>query len=303
MQGTEPTFVHVHPGSILLDHLAAAQLPGERLEWCDPVADGPTPAGLSDAAWVEVRAEYLRGLVGTASSTPFAARLRAQDAALRALPQSAEIVIWVGPELFCQAALMRLLTLLAPLGHALVSLVDPGDDPRFPGCCLGHLDAAELTAAFEARRPLSRQAFSLAARAWAAFTAPNEAALQTFLAGDVSALPHLGPALERHLADLPSASTGLSTTETHLLECLEEAPMAATALLAAIARREPRPWLTDTMLAQVLERLASTSRPLVTATPEGIWMPTPRAQAVLAGADAWSATRWLGGILIEGDEG
>lgn len=42
--------IHVHGGSALLDKLGAAAIPGERLEWCDVLCQGPTPAGLAPDA-------------------------------------------------------------------------------------------------------------------------------------------------------------------------------------------------------------------------------------------------------------
>ena len=253
---------HLHGGSVLLEHLAAAGIEGQRLEWCDPVCFGPTPA-LEGDAWYRGRAAYLAADTGAPDVGTCEARLRAQDRALADIPAGSEVVLWVGPELFCQSILMRLLAVLKPSAHELkVTLVDPGDQPNDKGCGLANLAPEALRAALAARVPATADAFALAARAWTAFTAATADPLVQLVAQDpdLSALPHLGTALLRHLDDLPDGALGLSTTEVHLLQALESGPHDRRALLAALAARETRPFLTDVALDQVLSRLGGRDR-------------------------------------------
>jgi hypothetical protein len=293
------SLVHVHGGRALLDRLAAAGLPGDRLEWCDPVCSGPTPAGLADDEWYRTRAEHLRACAEAGDAAPIEARLRAQDLELAAVAPGAEIAIWAGPELYCQAILMRLLVLLAARsGSGPITLVEPGDHPRLRGCTLAGREPGELRAAFDARRSATAAAFALARRAWDAFTRPGARPLARLVATDTSALPYLGAALGRHLADLPDGATGLSTTETYALEVLRAGPHDPGALLAAVAAREARPWLTDAMLGETLRRLGGTDAPLVARAESGAFSLTRRGDDVLAGYDTWTAERWLGGIHI-----
>jgi hypothetical protein len=292
--------VHVHGGSILLERLRAAQIPGRRLEWCDPVASGPTPAGLTTDRWYRTRAEYL---ASSPTEVPrIEGQLRQQDETLLSVPADAELVIWSGPELFCQAILMRMLSLLPERGGPALSLVDPGDQPASPGCGLTSLDAQQLRSAFDARRPVTAEARALARRAWQAFTAPSARALVDLLTEETSALPHLGPALRRHLDDLPDGATGLSTTEARLLEALEGGPLALGDLQAALAARESRPFLTDGQLEEIVRRLGVASSALVKVDDAGLVHLTARGRAVLAGHDFWSAERWHGGIHIRPDD-
>jgi hypothetical protein len=296
--------VHVHGGSILLDKLREAGIPGERLEWCDPVAFGPTPAGLSTDEWYRTRARYLAR--GTSGPEVHAAeqRLRAQDEALQAVSTEAELVIWTGPELFCQVLLIRLLVLLEDRRGS-ISLVDPGDQPGDPGCGLGNLGAEALRAAYGHRRPVGAEERALARRAWAAFTAPIARPLTALLHEETGALPHLAAALARHLGDLPDGATGLSTTETRLLEAVAPEPLAPGSLFAALAAREARPFLTDTLLEELLGRLGGSARPLIARDAAGRVALTDRGRDVLAGHDFWAAERWHGGIFIglNDDEG
>jgi hypothetical protein len=299
---SEEAMVHVHGGRNLLDALAAAGFPGERLEWCDPVSCGPTPAAVSPDRWYEVRAGYLASRPGPLDAAAAESRLREQDRALLAIPPATEIVIWVGPELFCQAVLMRLLVLLgAGKMRRKLSLVDPGDLPGIRGCPLAQLAPPALERIFQQRRPVTDEALALAGRAWAAFTAPEARALVALVAGDTSALPYLGAALSRHLDDLPDGATGLSTTETRLLEILRSGPLPLGGLLSALAAGEARPFLTDVWLEDILGRLGGAEAALVGS--EGSrFILTGRGRDVLAGHAFWAAERWHGGILIRENE-
>ena len=298
------TIVHLHGGRHLLDTLAAAGIPGERMEWCDPVCCGPTPDGLAPEDWYRVRAEFLAGAATGPETDTIRDRLRGQDRALLAIPASTEIVIWSGPELFCQSILMRLLQLLG--AHRTISLVDPGDQPGIRGCPMGQLPAADLASLFQQRRLVTDQALTLARQAWTAYTAPDARLLVALVAGDASALPHLSAALSRHLADLPDGATGLSTTETRLLQVLDHGPRDLGGLLDALAAKEPRPFLTDSWCKELLRRLSGSAGPLVS-DGAGTYSLTARGRDVLAGHAFWGAERWHGGIFIreheEDDEG
>jgi hypothetical protein len=77
----EPAIVQLHGGRVLLDMLATAGLPGDRLEWCDPVCCGPTPDGLAPDDWYRVRADYLAARSDGLDAGTIAERLRQRDQA------------------------------------------------------------------------------------------------------------------------------------------------------------------------------------------------------------------------------
>jgi hypothetical protein len=292
-------FVHVHGGSVLLGRLAHARLPGGRLEWSEVLCDGPTPAAVDADAWYDLRAGHLAQMLPAGAHDALRERLAAQDRALAAMSVSAEIVLWFGPELFCQVLLMKLAAWLD--GRATrASLVGPGDLPGRPGCSVGQMDEAELTAAFAARVPVDQATRTLARRAWDAFTDASPAALPQLLADasvDWTTLPYLGDALRRHLQERPAPEDGLAASERLVLRALAE---GAPSPFVAVAAAEARPWLTDTLYAATLRRLASGNAPLVTlgagATDAQL---TPRAHEVLAGRDRWvTPPRWNGGVRI-----
>lgn len=244
--------VHVHGGRLLLEKIEMAGIEGELLEWTDVLVFGPTPDVPRDE-WYRVRAKALEEMNGPAEAIPYEDRLLAQDCALdlAAGDPQAEIVLWFGPELFCQAILIALLARLH--GRANVSLVSPGDVAGKPsGCSISYFTEEELRAAFAVRTAVGPAQTALAKRAWDAWRAPNaRAALSEVLAGDTSALPHLGAAIARWLEE-PAKTHAL--IDAALAKGIREFP----ALYQAMQAGEARPWLTGELL---LDRLANPDAP------------------------------------------
>lgn len=306
--------IHVHGGSVVLAKLRAAGIPGEGLEWTDVLCQGPTPAGVSDAAWLDLRAAFLDAEYGGDGGRSARLRLAAQDAALaRAVAGGEEIVLWFSADWFCQAILVCLVARLGTLDGrlALVSLGGwPGvDDGR--SCTLAFLSPGQLHQALAQREPVTATLAAQARQAWDALRAPDPRALIGAADGALPTLPFAREGLRRHLEEFPAAGNGLSRTERQLLEALEAEPAALGALFPRIAGRETRLWLTDTIVAATAHRLASGSTPLLQATGELHPAPTALAarvsltaagRAVLAGDADWVATagldRWVGGVHL-----
>jgi hypothetical protein len=242
--------VHLHGGSVLLDHVAAAGIAGDALEWCDVLVFGPTPP-VSGEAWYDARARALEELRGQPG--PYRQRLIEQDRALAtaAADDAAELVLWFGPELFCQTILLALLARLH--GRPRVALISPGDLPGKPrGCTVSHLSADELQAAFAVRAAVTPAQTELATRAWDAWRARDQrAALTALLARDLSPLPHLGAAVERWLEEP-------FQTDRLIDAALARGRRDWRALFHEVQAAEPRPWLTDELF---LYRLAKRGLP------------------------------------------
>lgn len=292
---------------MLLERLAAAGVPGETLEWSEVLCEGPVPA-LDDDGLRRVRADWLaEHTLEPAAASRIAGDLHAQDQALEAAAARDELVLWTGNEWFCQAIALALIARLGPAG-ARLSWVTPDDDPDHPGCSVGQLHEAALPLAYAAREPVDPAAIALAVHAWAAYRAPEPTRLQALVddAGAFAAWPALRAALALHLAEWPGCDDGLARSERQLLAALVDGPGDLGALLAACARAETRPWLTDLLVLARLRRLASGPQPLVSlagAAPGELRASiTEAGQAILAGFGRWSTPeRWLGGARIAAD--
>ncbi len=304
--------IHIRCGDDILDRLRALDL-GPAVKWCDPLCQGPTPAGLSAAAWHDVRARFIAG--GYSVSLASVLRdLRSEDAALRGACDHDEIVLWFEADLFDQAILVRLLAWFADhgTGKAGLSLVCIGAHPAIARFAwLGQLDAGQLGALFPQRAPVTPAQLALAQRAWKAWRAPDAAPLQALAAGDTAALPFLAEAIQRHLAELPDPEDGLALTERLALDGIAAGNESAATLFRYLYDREERPWLGDLMFWHVLDRLARAPDPPIRLDGPPGWMRgrggaretrialSPRGQGVLAGKTRYmTPPRWVGGIRV-----
>ncbi len=316
-RGSLPVMLHVHGGSVVLEQLRAAGLPGEFLEWVDVLCQGPLPAGADGAAWLDTRAAFLDAAYAADGAR---ARLAAQDHALaQALAEHDEIVLWFSADWFCQAILLCLLTTRLPernSGLLLISLgAYPGVSAR--GCTLAFLSSEQLRDVFARRAPVGPGIFAAARRAWDAVRSPDPAAVQAALGG-IDALPFAADGLARHLREFPAPRTGVNRTEARVLAAVRDAPQRFGDLFPRVTEQEERPWITDLIFADVLRRLAAGRRPLIApepahglrATAGDALRPvrialTDDGRAVLDGVLDWitaaGVDRWVGGVHLAPD--
>jgi hypothetical protein len=301
------TQFHITNGDSAVESLRAAGIEGGFLAWQDALHEGPVPAGLTLAELRPVRAEFVaaQGWAAPAEALELLAR---RDAALAAFRGYAEVVLWFEHDLYDQLQLIQLLDWFSERsrGPARLSLVGAGE-------YLGGLAASRVQELYAARHDVSPGELALGRAAWAAFRAPEPTVLMALLQQDMSVLPYLAGALTRHLQEYPAAGTGLSRSETQILEALAHGPRPMWELYpAAHHAREERVYLGDTVFAGYVGRLSRETRPLLMLTGEAApgepWPQTasltPEGRAVLGGrADRVTLNgldRWLGGVYLHG---
>jgi hypothetical protein len=283
--------LHVTNGAAAAADLAPL---GEVLTWDDVLHEGPVPAE-PPAQLRETRARFLADAGFTDLATA-RSRLAARDGRLDAVDFSTKLVLWFEDDLYDQLQLIQVLDRLAsgggatrrsrPLGPVQLVVL-----PRGPRTFLRDRMAAA--------RSLSDRDHDLAARAWAAFTAPDARRVQELWLAGTPGLPDLAPALERLLEEHPATTDGLGRTDRQILVALRDAggPLGPHKLFAAATAPEERPFLGDTTLWWRAGRLA----PLVERTAAGAFALTGAGARVLAGeADAAGLPapldRWVGGV-------
>ncbi|MCU1386056.1 MAG: hypothetical protein JWL71_4753 [Acidobacteria bacterium] len=246
----------------------------------DVLHEGPCPAVEGDE-WHDARARFLAAAYG-APYEPTRGGLAAADAAMqdactvsaKAAAGREDLVLWFEHDLFDQLLLIRILDLLSRRPPARVSLICidrfPGVEP-FIG--LGQLTSEQLATLRGTATRVTAGHLRLAAETWAAFRSsdPREllqvadqlSAAHVPVSEGGPALPFLGAALLRLLAEYPSAANGLSRTEELALRSLLDGPATAAALFNATQAREARPFMGDSTFFNMLERLAAARVPLV----------------------------------------
>ncbi|MCP9487213.1 MAG: DUF1835 domain-containing protein [Gaiellaceae bacterium MAG52_C11] len=250
---------------------------GDVIAWRDALHEGPVPDVPPDELR-RVRARFLAEC-GWSDESPALRELEERDAAV---VEALELCLWFEHDLYDQLQLLQVLA----LARGPVELVQ---SDRF----LAELAPDELGRLYESRRPLDHAQRALAARAWAAFRAPEPTALAELVDDDTAALPFLGAALRRHLDQLPDRQSGLARTERLVLDVVLADARTREDVFRSVQRLDRPSFMGDSALWLWLERL----EPLIGREPFEL---TPRAISIDTGAERWrTPARWLGGIRLQ----
>jgi hypothetical protein len=307
--------LHVTNGDSAVPGIAATGVGGDIIAWRDALHEGPVPADLDEAELRAVRARFLAEN-GWGDAETIEAELRARDERLAAaLRRDEVVVVWLEHDLYDQLQLIQIL-----------DAVDGGADEVeviLPDRFLGAMGVAELAALWPDRAPVRRDQIALAHLAWEAVRAPGPQAIEALLTTHTAALPYLGPALRRHLEELPAVGSGLARTERQALEALRDGARTPLEAFVAAQRVEEAAFLGDTWMWVRLSQLGAGEERLVetrAGAPLGPAPPAPgsdgfagqeialtdRGRAVLDGeADRCALVpldRWVGGIHLTGPE-
>ncbi|MBU8542590.1 MULTISPECIES: DUF1835 domain-containing protein [Roseomonadaceae] len=283
---------HIRCGDDLRDLLPLAGWQGDYLPIADPVCIG----AVSDEELIPYMGRRARVIALHAGVDVEAARLRLgrEYMALNALAKFDRVLLWFEHDLWDQACLIRVLSLLAgraPLDGRLFLM--PADGRR-PFAMM----PAEEVAALEPR-PLTALQLEAGAEAWAAFASPDPVALDS-LTRRASPLPHLAGAMRRHLQDLPWRADGLALSERLLLRAVAEGAGDLAAAHRALREGDPVFHMTDLIVRDLAERLST--GPLRLIARDTPWRLTERGQEVLAGtAKHRPAPRFQAGVMVGPD--
>jgi hypothetical protein len=288
--------LHITNGDAAAGPIRALGLGGEVLSWRDVLYDGPVPAPATLDSLRPLRARFLSS-GDPADAVRVARELEERDRRLGAALDEG-VVLWFEHDLYDQLQLAQILDHVAsrPAAPARVMLAQSDE-------YLGSMDPAALRALWDRRAPVTGEQLAAAARAWRAFSHHDPRAIED-AAGDLAALPFLGPALRRHLEEFPAVENGLSRTERQILETLVVGSWTLRELFpAAHHDRESPIFLGDLGFFDLLRGLAAGHVPLLVLEDDRAWL-TDAGRDVLAGRRDRVATlgidRWLGGVHLKG---
>ncbi len=220
--------LHIRCGSDLKQSLQDAGLRGDYYEHSYPYAVGPVREG---AGALEQRARFITESYRTHRNPPpdYAQVLQDLDRGERLLHESAgyqRVVIWSEADNYDQLVLVRLLGHYAR--HSRPSRLELINASDFPGSIsflgLGQLPPEALRLLWVTRTPVGAAQLQLGLAAWLALADADPRPLAALMRSATPGLPLLGPALHRHLRELPATATGLSLTEEVALQCLASKP-------------------------------------------------------------------------------
>src|SRR5438477_3306195 len=265
------TMLHIHNGDSTAGTARKADLPGEHLAWREALICGPTPRGLSDDDFWQLRARHLSDAYGV-KAQDCEKELRQQQEILARFYDHEEVVLWFEHDLFCQLHLIYLLNWFArrELGETKLSLI--GID-NFPGIDdfrgLGQLNEEQLASLFPQRRAISSAQLNLGSKAWQAYSSSDPSQIESLLTEDTAALPFLKSALFKHLARFPSVRNGLGRDGSLCLELVTDGQAEFKSLFPAFGNREPLYGFGDAQVFLELKRLGNGPHPLLTITNDG----------------------------------
>jgi hypothetical protein len=283
---------------------------GSFLSLWDAFPEGPVTSG---ADWLERRAHFLAdGAIDMSYEELLGDLKDGEDQLAASADRYARIVLWMEHDSHDQLSLIRCLAHYAqkrpPKVLELISIDHFPGSVRFIG--LGQLPPEAMRLLWRRREPVGTPGLSLASDAWSALTSDDPRQLAALVRTGTRALPHLAPALHRHLRELPSLGNGLSLTEQLTLQMLDERPMTIAELFqTSYAEREPLPFLGDNMYLHIVTEMGRAAQPVFTREPaerpfRARLSITDVGRDVLRGATDWLSLlpppRWVGGVLIDG---
>jgi Domain of unknown function (DUF1835) len=299
--------LHVTNGDATVPGLRGTGLAGPILTWRDGLHEGPVP-DVPDAELRRIRAAFLDRW--NASDVGTEAEFAERDRTLER--HRGDYVLWFEADLYDQLQLIQILAMLR-------SLEVPAN--RVTLICIGeHLGIAhfgglgQLTSEQLARLPaiassaLTDTAFEHAARAWAAWRAPEPSGVAAIAATPWPELRFLAEAFDRLGREYPSLRDGLSLTERRILAAVAAGAATAGAAFVGAAAREQRPFLGDTWCYDRMTVLAEAPTPLLEAAKpvdrDTALRLTDAGRRVLDGeADHVTLNgidRWIGGVHLTG---
>jgi hypothetical protein len=304
--------LHVTNGDSAAGTLRTTGVVQRIIPWRDALHDGPVP-DVPDPELRRMRTEFL--LDDPDERRDGLRWFEHRDHTLAA-NRDGHYVLWFEADLYDQLQLVQILAQLHELRVPAdrITLICIGEYlgiAHFGG--LGELESNQLEGLLtSAATPLSPASMELAARAWAAFHAPEPTGLGAIAATPSPELRFVAEAFDRLSREYPSTRDGLSLTERRILAAAGSQTSTAADVFHRTWAREPRPYLGDALCWLIMDRLAGARTPLLEADPAG--MPihartrlrvTTAGQRVLAGeADHVAQSginRWIGGVHLTGD--
>lgn len=247
-------------GDSAVARLEEAGVAGRILPWRDVLHDGPVPAMSGLERLSAIRAAFISSDLGLGAEE-VATEFRARDAAIRRHAGFGRIEIWLEHDLYDQLQLLQILDFFRAERRLEGLYLVQADD------YLGLQQPDAMRRLADDASPVTAAQQRLAGEAWEAFTAPTPHRLADLATSDTSALPHLGPALTRLLAELPDPLRGLTLTEERALAHLAREETTTGELFRRVTAQDEAQFLGDASFFRRLDGLAFGERPLIEGLP------------------------------------
>ncbi len=284
--------LHIVNGDIVGDQLRSSSLSGRVLVWREIYTAGPLVAELA------VRADWLSERYGIPKHEYIDYADKQNRVFELALRSGMRIAIWVDPDLFDHAILMKLCHVaatIADLNGIKLELV------RLPA---GPYTNEQLLECWQhRRRPLTAADISELAAAWNAYAKLDFAAVEKWIESSGANIPETASALAWHLKRQPGQD-GLGLVERLTLTLLGEQQdqiLSQYKLFARVSERCPLFGMGDLQYWRILDVLAACEPPMVRIEPSGAVVLTEAGRNVVGGKT--TAPRLANEIMADNELG
>jgi hypothetical protein len=316
-------FLHIHSGDSSARLLRNSTVPGDVHVWREIYLEGPVPGNVSDEEFRKKRAEFLSSLMDTPDYDSILRGANARYDMLAKAGKYREVVIWVDYCMFCQTIMLHVIDECAKQNWPDTKLSLVYFDPNL-------VSLENLSGLMDSRYVVTQEEIDLAHNAWSAFTSDNPTDIENILKRDCSKLPYLRSAFARFLEQYPYVHNGLNRTQNQLLQVVNNGATKLDQIFKAVTHdMEEEPFMGDTSLWAIIEKLAEAKVPLLTISgpklseltkinPEAYESPsgktlqqwdvyvTDAGKKVLAGNQDFIKLNgidcWLGGVHLQGPE-
>jgi hypothetical protein len=239
------------------ERMREARINGDILCWRDVLHEGPVPVTRTEDDLAAIRVEWLAAQ-GWGNPDEIYGSFAERSYVMGNIGAYSEIILWFEHDLYDQLQVLQILDMLSVQEsvHPRLSLIQAG-------AFLAQETPARLRMHLKLKQPVSEAQFLLAQSAWAAFRAPTPEPWAGLTRYDTTPLPFLRTAIKRHLEELPDVRTGLTRTETFILEMIQQGVNTPAALFEAFEEHEEAPFMGDWVFWRILDALAAGAAPFV----------------------------------------
>ena len=305
--------------------LKASAIQGEVLPWQDTMQSGPFPSGLSLEEQSKLRAQFFSGPNMPLSEVE--KDFKARDEKLKSFKNYDEVILWFEHDVLDQLQILQILNFFAAqeLKSTKLSLICinqfEGIEP-FRG--LGQLTPEQIATLLPLKSEVTPLQLKTAQSGWQAFCSPDPRILVSLIKSDLSTLPFLKEALQRHLEEYPSHFNGLNKTQNKILELVANGITKPGQNFLEFMNSETVFFMGDWTHYKEIRGLCNGDSPLLTCSPNGKFASPPddvidrqdfKAQdlsvtklgnEVMAGkkdaVDLIKLDQWFGGVHLEFDK-
>jgi hypothetical protein len=234
-----------------------ARINGEILCWRDILHEGPVPVTDTLEALSAIRVDFLGG-GGWGDPAEIRRSFAERDTKMRDLLAYSDITLWFEHDLYDQLQLLQILDFLSHEAalHPRISLIQAGS-------FIAKETPSRLKMHLKLKTPVSELQFDLAQAAWAAFRRETPSSWAALLHYETSALPFLRPAILRHLEEYPAPVSGLTRTETFILEMIYTGTCTPVAIFHLFEENEEAPFMGDWSFWRIMDALAHGAAPFI----------------------------------------